>query len=104
MSVTPHIALVAWADRPGRFIFVADPSQRGRYIRTDRSVAMTPCSHCGAIRGEPCRGRQGYGGSTHVARRLAAGRISNRGLFEVDDVVVPEPVETMPEEWLGAAS
>lgn len=71
--MTPSIKLVAWADRDPNFIFVAVPDQRGRYLRTDRSVAFVACPNCKSIVGEPCRSTHGdgYGGTTHFARRNA---------------------------------
>ena len=91
MSVTPSIKLVSYEDRVGGFIFVAVPDERGRYIRTDRSVALVACPMCRSIRGEPCKLSQGYSGSTHALRRTAAGKY--RG--QQDDVVV-SPVDSTP--------
>jgi len=70
----PKISLVAFEDRDQPFIFVGIPNQRGRYLRTDKSVALVPCAQCDALVGEPCRSRygDGYSGTTHVARRSAA--------------------------------
>ncbi len=86
MSVTPRISLVAWEDRSQSFIFVAIPDQRGRYVRTDKSVAFVSCSHCHAGIGEPCKGRggDGYGGTTHAVRRSAAQKHWGK---RVDDIV-----------------
>lgn len=74
MTVTPRISLVAFEDRNQDFIFVAVPNERGRYVRTDKSVAHAACEQCGAVAGEPCKrnGGDGYGGTTHVVRRIAA--------------------------------
>jgi hypothetical protein len=76
MSVTPAIKLVAYEDRTPGFVFVAVPDERGRYMRTDKSVPTTPCSLCGAIAGEPCfrliDGIKSYSSSTHAVRRSAA--------------------------------
>jgi hypothetical protein len=76
MSVTPSIKLVAYEDRQAGFVFVAVPDERGRYMRTDKSVPTTPCSICGAIAGEPCfrlrDGIKSYTASTHAARRSSA--------------------------------
>jgi hypothetical protein len=66
------ISLVAYEDRIGKFIFVLVPNQRGRYLRTDRSVITVACPHCKSIIGEPCTSTQGYGGQTHHVRRLQA--------------------------------
>lgn len=93
---TPKIHLVAWLDRPGKFIFVAIPDQVGRYVRTDKSVAVVACPYCKSAVGEPCKGRQGYGGGTHHHRRKAA-----YWKPDVDDVLDKGAV---PEEWLEAAS
>lgn len=94
MSVTPSIKLVSYEDRVGGFVFVAVPDERGRYVRTDRSVVLVDCPLCKAIRGEPCKTghrHEGYGGTTHAARRYAAGKY--RG--QQDDVVV-SPVDSTP--------
>lgn len=93
--VTPRISLVAWEDRAGQFIFVAIPDSRGRYVRTDKSVALVGCTHCGAVVGEPCKSKNGdgYGGGTHVVRRMAARR--NHGT-RVDDVL-----QIIPDEFMG---
>lgn len=102
--VTPRISLVAYADRSPGFIFVAVPDERGRYVRTDRSVAFAACTQCGATVGEPCRrtNGDGYGGGTHVRRREAARKFWGQ---PADDVlhkpVMPPPV---PDEWMDAAS
>lgn len=74
MSVTPRIQLVAFEDRKPGFIFVAVPDERGRYLRTDACVALVPCPFCKAVKGEPCKSKQGYGGGTHHHRRTAGGR------------------------------
>lgn len=94
MSVTPSIKLVAFEDRPGGFIFVAIPDERGRYVRTDRSVALVACPLCKAIRGEPCKTghrHEGYGGTTHAALRTAAGKYKGR-----QDDVTASPVDRTP--------
>jgi len=69
--ITPKVHLVAFMDRDPAFIFVGVPDERGRYLRTDTSVALVECPQCKAMVGEPCIGGHGYGGSTHVARRRA---------------------------------
>jgi hypothetical protein len=99
---TPRVSLVAWEDRLGNFIFVAVPNQRGRYVRTDKSVALVECPQCKAMIGEPCKGRNGdgYGGTTHHVRRMVA-----HGDYwgqRVDDF--PPAVERTPDEWMEAAS
>lgn len=91
MSVTPTIKLVAFEDRVGGFVFVAVPDERGRYVRTDRSVALVACPLCKAIRGEPCKLSQGYGSGTHAARRTAAGKYKGQ-----QDDVIQSPVDRTP--------
>ena len=107
MSVTPRISLVAWEDRIGQFIFVAVPDERGRYLRTDKSVALVQCPHCAAAIGEPCRGsygrNTGYGATTHAVRRSRARALFGHTL-KAGDVIAPEPVETMPDEWMESAA
>lgn len=104
MSVTPRVSLVAWEDRQAGFIFVAVPDERGRYLRTDRSVAVYACPQCGALMGEPCRSKQGYGGGTHVARRVRAERIVHRGYRPDDLLCATEPPPPVPDEWMEAAA
>lgn len=69
----PIVSLVAFEDRPGRFIFVRIPDEYGRYLRTDPCVAYVPCPRCNATVGEPCKSwgkKPGkYHGSTHADRR-----------------------------------
>lgn len=67
----PRVSLVAWEDRQNRFIFVAVPNERGRYLRTDRSVALVECPVCGSMQGEPCKtiDEGVYVGATHYGRR-----------------------------------
>lgn len=91
MSVTPSIKLVAYEDRVGGFVFVAVPDERGRYVRTDRSVVLVDCPLCKSIKGEPCVLGHGYGTGTHAARRSAAGKYRGRQ----DDVIV-SPVDRTP--------
>lgn len=98
----PRVSLVAWEDRQAGFIFVAIPDQRGRYLRTDKSVALVDCPHCKAIVGEPCRHKNGdgYGGTTHYVRRNLANRRFHG--WRVDDVLPVVPA--VPDEWMEAAS
>lgn len=48
------ISLVAYQVNPS-MVFVRVPTERGRYLLTDRCVVEVPCGHCGAMVGEPCR-------------------------------------------------
>jgi hypothetical protein len=104
MTVTPRISLVAFEDRDPHFIFVAVPDQRGRYLRTDRSVAFVACPQCHAMVGEPCKSRSGdgYSGTTHAWRRVDARK--HWGM-PADDVLhkpaLPDPV---PDEWMEPAA
>ena len=93
--VVPKISLVAWEARlleaQTKFIFVAVPNERGRYVRTDPSVAFVGCPHCEAIAGEPCKDKQSgrYCSGTHVRRRGEYTRARNNGeiispLYDVD--------------------
>jgi len=92
--MTPAIKLVAWEDRDPHFIFVGIPDQRGRYLRTDSSVAFVSCPHCHAAVGEPCKGHGGkYGGTTHVARRY-----KNWGRSRAFDILHTPP--NTPDEWM----
>jgi len=98
MSVAPSIRLVAFEDRQAQFVFVAVPNERGRYLRTDRSVVLVGCTLCKAIKGEPCRNRDWhYNAGTHAWRRSSAMALSReeRGgcddLIEAVDLHAPEP-------------
>lgn len=105
MSVTPRIHLVAYEDRPGAFIFVAVPNERGRYLRTDKSVALVACPVCGAMVGEPCgdgrASEDGYSATTHHRRRSLALARFGRGAVVGDVLHKPE---TIPDEWMEAAA
>lgn len=82
------ISLVAYNINP-TFVFVKVPTERGRWLITDRCVVEVDCPVCGAYTGEPCRcgsfyrGNRGkfddippsafqHGTGTHAARRTAA--------------------------------
>lgn len=91
MSIAPSIRLIAFEQRTGYFIFVAVPDERGRYLRTDRSVVICGCPMCHSIKGEPCRGRDGYGGTTHTARRVAAASVKGRQDDLIEPVDLHEP-------------
>lgn len=99
MSFTPRIHLTAWEDRQNDFIFVAVPNERGRYLRTDKSVVIRGCPFCGSVVGEPCKAAQGYGGTTHYHRRRGYGR--DELAQACDYPAMPDPV---PAEWMGDAS
>jgi hypothetical protein len=84
--VIPKISLVAFEERYNSFIFVAIPNQRGRYLRTDKSVALVACPICEAAIGEPCRSRygDGYSCTTHCDRRTKAQLQGHRGAISGD--------------------
>lgn len=84
-----RVSLTAFEDRAGLFIFVAVPNEPGRYLRTDRSVALVACPMCKAMAGEPCKGDSGYHGATHAVRRSSARHRFGRRAGGVDDVVEP---------------
>lgn len=84
MSVTPTIKLVAYEDRQGNFVFVGVPDERGRYLRTDKSVVLVSCSVCKSAAGEPCKFSQGYTAGTHAARRSEANRRFGYGFRPAD--------------------
>lgn len=95
MSV-PSIRLVAYESRNPAMIFVAVPNEVGRYVRTDRSVALVACPQCKAVAGEPCKSRgTRYTGGTHYARRIVARQISGKPHApDVEKNEVPdEPLE-----------
>jgi len=93
MSVTPRISLVAYEERVGGFVFVAIPNERGRYLRTDKSVVLVACPLCRAAIGEPCKTHSstadGYGATTHANRRDRA-RAKHYGARGEDQI---EPVD-----------
>lgn len=99
----PKIHLVAFADRTNHFIFVGVPNERGRYLRTDRSVALTSCPLCGAMVGEPCHDghRRRYSGTTCHARRSKV-RWSPEGWQDADDLII-ETIPTSDEMMEPAA-
>ncbi len=70
------ISLVAFETRKHSYVFVKDPSLRGRYLRTDKSVLVSECPACNAFKGEPCftlrQGLKVYSSTTHYVRRRAA--------------------------------
>lgn len=72
-ALNPTISLVAFESRWPQFVFVAIPDTRGRYVRTHPCVITVPCGYCGAVVGEPCKGKtpDGYSGQVHVGRRDA---------------------------------
>lgn len=99
---TPRISLVAFADRAGAFVFVAVPNDRGRYLRTDRSVLTCACSVCHAAIGEPCKRHYDsgthYHATTHACRRSAHQRLGHRSVFvpapDFDDLhEMPKAIE-----------
>ena len=96
--MTPKIHLTAFEDRPGRFIFVAVPDERGRYLRTDKAVAQVACRQCGSMVGEPCKGAgRKYGGTTHYVRRHDA-----RGYGWADDLL--DRSTDTPDEYMEPAA
>lgn len=104
---SPSISLVAWEERAGNFIFVAVPGVRGRYLRTDKSVALVACPHCESIKGEPCKSRygDGYSGSTHFARRhLAASNHGHHYGKYADDVVCKPRVKAIINHEINTGS
>lgn len=94
MTSSMTIGLVAYSVNPS-MVFVRVPTERGRYVLTDRCVAEVPCEVCGATVGEPCRRGQWWKGRRHEwmegfpgppkhgagthARRRTAGRIHRGG-------------------------
>lgn len=87
-----RVSLVAFEDRPGGFIFVAVPTQRGRYVRTHRCVAVVACSRCRATAGEPCKtdGGDGYHSFPHCARTSEYKRLPRERRREIADMVDPQ--------------
>lgn len=81
----PVIQLVAFEDRPCKFIFVRVPDTGGRYVRTDPCVAFAPCPQCGSTIGEPCKSHEQYRGSTHAVRRDALLALRRRGQAALAD-------------------
>lgn len=119
------IGLVAYGiDGPNpNLVFVRVPTERGRWVLTDRCVVEVPCSRCGAIVGEPCRRNWGFrfrtkalshGAGTHADRRTAWQLIKHTKLWHTtpklrlraEDYTAPTdphpddayPVEVIPKE------
>lgn len=74
------IGLIAYEALPG-LVFVKVPSERGRWILTDRSAVEVDCPLCKAVTGEPCRRnwRSGpafkHGSFVHTYRKDAARKV-----------------------------
>lgn len=80
MTTPQKSPVVTYADRHHAFIFVPVPDHRGRYLRTDKSVALVPCRQCKSPVGLPCTspGGDGWSGTTHRIRRMDAKNADNR--------------------------
>lgn len=90
----PAIRLVAYDDR-GDLVFVAVPNERGRYMRTHRSVVEVPCPACSAVCGEPCKGHLvTYSVGTHYKRRKAWSALRRQKLA---DAIA---AESKRREWI----
>lgn len=99
----PAISLVAWEDRKADQVFVAIPDERGRYLRTDRSVAFVDCPSCGSAAGEPCKNRLGrYNGGTHYQRRHRASKAGCIYPRRADDILDQAP--STPDEHMEFGS
>lgn len=104
--MTPKVSLVAWEDRLSDLVFVAIPDQRGRYLRTDRSVALVSCPVCKSLVGEPCKSNQTaideYASTTHYRRRVSAKPLLKLLGKRVNDVL--EKPHTVPDEYMESNS
>lgn len=73
MSANPYptVKFIAYEAREPFKVFIADPSNRGRYVYTDRAAALVACPRCKSIPCEPCRSTSsgGYVAYTHTSRR-----------------------------------
>lgn len=89
----PTMRFVAYEQRtPGHEVFIPDPSMRGRYVLTHRSVAYVVCPHCKSIPGEPCKGSHGYWAGTHTDRRNLFNKMHGYGTGPYpDDLRLPKP-------------
>jgi hypothetical protein len=88
MAIT-RISLIAMETRDASRVFVRVPNEPGRWLLTDKCVALVPCEVCGAIAGEPCINRhKRYTIGTHFARRYAMNRLnpSARSRLIVEDI------------------
>lgn len=74
-----NIGLVAYGVTPG-LVMVRVPTERGRWVLTERCVVEVDCRCCGAVAGEPCRRNWHeqkrrpstpikHGSGTHAVRR-----------------------------------
>jgi hypothetical protein len=108
------IGLVAYQVNPS-MVFVRVPTERGRYLLTDRCVVEVPCGHCGAMVGEPCRrgtwwrhvrqpewiaaGPPKHGVGVHVCRRDDGRRFRGGNVRPGDD---PPKVRIAAEDFIAA--
>lgn len=108
------IGLTAYTVNPS-MVFVRVPTERGRYMLTDRCVVEVDCPFCGATVGEPCRRGSlwnrrrdpgvwagvppKHGAGTHADRRTAA-RVKRGGNLRPGDDV---PKVRIPAEDFVAA-
>jgi hypothetical protein len=91
---TCTIRRVAYDERQGGRIFVADPSLRGRYMLVDPCVALRACPHCKAVPFEPCKGHSTYHVDVHYDRRQRGDPDKGRELGDIviDEEIIIEPI------------
>lgn len=108
------IGLLAYQVNPS-MVFVRVPTERGRYLLTDRCVVEVPCGHCGAMVGEPCRrgtwwrrsrqpewitaGPPKHGVGVHVCRRDDGRKFRGGNVRLGDD---PPKVRIAAEDFVAA--
>ncbi len=71
------VYLIAFADRTPAWVFVPDPSKRGRYCRVPRGFLFHGCPACGALPGQPCHSPNT--GTSWTGQTGHGDRLSNRG-------------------------
>jgi hypothetical protein len=68
------VYLIAFADRSPAWVFVPDPTKRGRFCRVPRGFLFYGCPACGALPGQPChnpRHATSWSGQTGHADRIS---------------------------------
>lgn len=96
------IGTVPYEAIPG-LVFVRVPNEKGRWVLTDKCVAMVGCPYCKAVTGEPCRRvmhcppRYKYHSGTHYLRRNLTRNVC-KPKIRVSTTDLAEAQEVLPDE------